>query len=356
MHKLLSRQLRKHLGTETPGDPALAGLVAAVDAAYRDQDSDRALLERSIELASTELREKNLQLQCDLESIKRLEVELRQADKLRAVGQLASGIAHEINTPIQFAGDSLHFLRDALADLIRLACQSRVIAEARNDTDDCRPALEQYLSACVDADVDYLVEEAPKALAQAAEGLKRVAEIVTAMKDFGRTDQREKSLVDINRCLQSTITIASNEVRHTARIDLSLGELPLVPGFHGELGQVFLNLLVNAAHAIADRFKGQGLGRISVVTSSDDDGVTIAISDNGAGIGATDRSRIFEPFFTTKEVGRGTGQGLAISRSIIADKHGGSLSFDSEVGVGTTFFIKLPSTARCALSSVELLA
>jgi signal transduction histidine kinase len=343
VHKLLSRQLSKHFGAETPQDGRFLAFVGAVDAAYLDQDSDRALLERSIELASKELREKNLQLERDLESIKRLEIELRQADKLRAVGQLAAGIAHEINTPIQFASDSTYFLRNAASDLLSLTLQARKICEAFEAGVDTGAERAAFRRAADELDLENIGLELPQAFESLAEGLSRVSQIVLAMKDFGRQDQREKALVDLNRCLQSTLTIASNEVKYAAEVEVQLAEIPHVPGYQGELGQVFLNLFVNAAHAVTERFGENMLGRIRVSSALCDDKVEIRIADNGTGIRVEDQARIFEPFFTTKEIGRGTGQGLAISRSIIVDKHGGSLWFESERGVGTTFFIRLPS-------------
>jgi signal transduction histidine kinase len=344
LHSLLERQLNEAFGGALPSTPGLSKLIAAVSAAYEANDDDRGKLQRSIEQTSLQLVDRNQRLEHDLLEIKRLELELRQTDKLRAVGQLASGIAHEINTPIQFAGDSVHFLRGAFNDLVELTRKGETLAQAVEAGADSGPALAAYKSAVTEADPDYLLEELPKAFEQTVEGLKRVAQIVMAMKEFGRPDQREKILADINRCVHSTLTVAHNELKYAADIQLELADLRPVPCYPGQLSQVILNLLVNAAHAVSDRFGEGGRGRICVRTWQEPDGVVVSVSDNGTGIAEELRERVFEPFFTTKSLGRGTGQGLAISRSIVVEKHGGALTFDSRVGQGTTFYVRLPAS------------
>jgi two-component system, NtrC family, sensor kinase len=342
VHKLLERQLRKHFPAEPPGAPQFATFVASIDAAYRESDASRTRLERSIELASAELTEQNAQLQRDLEAIRRLELELRQAEKLRAVGQLAAGVAHEINTPIQYIGDSVQFVKEALVGLLELAKR----AQHRDDGTDAR-AMQELREVADEIDLEFLLEEVPKALEQTADGVRRVANIVSAMKDFGRADSREKTLADVNRCVQSTLLVAQNELKYVAEVEVSLGALPLVPCFAGELSQVFLNLLVNAAHAIAERQRLRPeRGLIRVTTAQRGVRVAISVADDGAGIAREHQARIFEPFFTTKAVGDGTGQGLAIARSIVVEKHSGSLSFESTPGVGTTFTVLLPTVAQ----------
>ena len=336
-HKLLERQLRKHYGAALPQTPEFANLVGAIDAAYCESDASRLRLERSIELTSGELVERNAQLQRELEATKRLEVELRQAEKLRAVGQLAAGVAHEINTPIQYIGDSVQFVTDALQGLLQVAQRAQA-----TDVQDAA-SLTALRASVADLDLAFLLEEVPKALEQAAEGVHRVSGIVSAMKDFGRTDSREKTLSDVNRCLRSTLLIAQNELKYVADVTVELGELPLVPCFPGELSQVLLNLLVNAAHAIAEQRAGAGgKGHIRVTSACHGQRVIVTVSDDGAGIPLAHQTRVFEPFFTTKPIGQGTGQGLAIARSIVVEKHGGSLSFESTPGQGTTFEMSLP--------------
>jgi signal transduction histidine kinase len=345
VHRLLERQLAKRFGAKLPEDPRLAAFLSDIDTAYLANDSDRALLERSIDLASGELFEQNERLARDIEAIQRLELELRQADKLRAVGQLASGIAHEINTPIQFVGDSVRFIADVATDLRELggaAVELCVGLEARGVE---APEIARVRAAAERASLDDIGVDLEKAIRHATEGLERISRIVQAMKQFGRPDQQEKVLADINRCVLDTLTVAGSELRHVADVVTELGELPHLRCHPGGLNQVLLNLVVNAAHAISERFKGDSGGQIVVRTTADDDAILVTVSDNGGGIAPSNVARIFEPFFTTKGVGRGTGQGLAISRSIVTGKHDGTLSFQSRPGEGTTFSMRLPLTS-----------
>lgn len=342
MHKLLERQVRKCYGAAPPGDARFVNLMAAIDAAYCESDSDRALLERSIELASAELFDRNAQLERDLEAIKRLELGLFQAEKLRAVGQLAAGIAHEINTPIQYVGDSVHFLKSAFSDLTQLGERVREICQALEGGNVTTELLVALQSAAADMELDYLLCELPKAFEQTLDGIKRVTNIVAAMKEFGRVDQPHKVLTDLARCVNNTLTVAHNELKYLADVEVTLEPVPAVLCHPGELSQVLLNLLVNAAHAIDGRFHQDGhKGRVRVSMQQQAKEVVISIADNGCGIPEALKLRIFEPFFTTKPVGKGSGQGLAISRSMM-EKQGGSLSFESRENEGTTFFVRIP--------------
>jgi PAS domain S-box-containing protein len=273
----------------------------------------------------------------------RLEMELRQAQKLEAVGGLAAGIAHEINTPIQFVGDNTHFLEGAFTDLITLLAKYRKLAEAAVNGGVGRELAEHVSQAEQVADLDFVMEEVPKALAQSLDGVSRVAAIVRAMRELAPTSRGEKTAVDLNKALESTLIVARHEIKYVAEVETDFQELPTVLCDRSDMNQVFLNLLVNAAHSIRDRGNPDDQkGRITVRTRCDGDQVVIAIADTGCGIPENIRDKIFEPFFTTKEVGRGTGQGLTIARAIVADKHHGSLTFESEVGRGTTFFVRLP--------------
>lgn len=276
----------------------------------------------------------------------RIAIELRLAQKLESVGRLAAGMAHEINTPIQYVGDSVYFLRSAFEDFIRLgdlahrdAC---ALAERVGDTEvaTALKAREKEL------DIDFLRQEVPKAFERTIEGVGRVAGIVRAMKEFAHPDVVEHSPADLNHALDTTITVARAEYKYTAIVETQFGELPSVMCNISELNQVFLNLIVNAAHAIHDAGRDLSSGRIKITTKAQDDWVHIAIADNGCGIPAENIEKIFDPFFTTKEVGRGTGQGLAIARSIVVDKHGGQIDVSSQLGVGTTFVLKLPVAGR----------
>ena len=197
-----------------------------------------------------------------------------------------------------------------------------------------------------EADLAYLLTSVPKSIETMGDGLARVAELVAGMKTFAHPDQKQKVMVDLNHALTSTLTIARNEYKYVADLETYLVELPPVLCHAGEVNQVILNILVNAAHAIADRVRGTDQrGLISLRTRVESDTVCISISDSGGGIPPQVQSRIFDPFFTTKEVGKGTGQGLAIARSVVVEKHGGELSFETELGKGTTFHIRLPIRA-----------
>jgi PAS domain S-box-containing protein len=271
-----------------------------------------------------------------------LEIELRHAQKLEAVGRLAAGVAHEINTPIQFVGDNIRFLLDAFAELIKLLEKYRRGDAAAHCA--AEPGLAEEMAENAKAsDYDYLVEEIPKAIRQSLDGVARVATLVRAMKVFAHPDPKEKAAADINDALLSTVTVARNEWKYVANVETEFGDLPKVCCNVGEVNQVFLNLLVNAAHAIGDVAKVTGQkGLIRVRTSREKDGVLISIADTGCGIAEEIRGKIFDPFFTTKESGRGTGQGLSIARSVVVEGHGGTVTFTSEVGKGTTFYVRLP--------------
>lgn len=284
----------------------------------------------------------------DVTAQRRLEFEHGQAQKLEAVGRLASGIAHEINTPIQFISDSVHFVRDAMNDLFSAFEKLEAVNRSVLDGAPSEEAAKEANAVVDDADIPYLEENVPKALDRALDGLNRVAQLVRAMKEFAHPDQASMAPANLNEAIQSTLTIARNEYKYVADLETDFGELPPVMCHVGEVNQVVLNLVVNAAHAIAD-VKGENSaekGRITVRTRRVGESVVVTIGDTGGGIPEHVRGKIFEPFFTTKEVGRGTGQGLAIARSVIVDKHGGELTFETEVGRGTEFFLRLPVAGR----------
>ncbi len=271
------------------------------------------------------------------------EMELRQAQKLESVGRLAAGIAHEINTPVQFVGDNTRFLQDSFGSLQSLLTKYQELFSTLSATPLGASLMGEIRRAESEIDCTYLLEEIPKALAQTLEGVDRVATIVRAMKEFAHPESKEMAATDLNRAILSTLTVARNELKYVSDVETDFADLPLVVCNVGDINQVFLNLLVNAAHAVGDVVKGTGTkGKIQVRTVREDKTVLIAISDTGGGIPEGIRTKIYDPFFTTKEVGRGTGQGLAIARSVVVDRHQGSLTFETEVGKGTTFFIRLP--------------
>jgi signal transduction histidine kinase len=190
----------------------------------------------------------------------------------------------------------------------------------------------------------------PKAFERTLQGVERVAAIVRAMKEFAHPDANEHSPADLNHAIETTLIVAHNEYKYTATVETKLGPLPEVMCNVGELNQVFLNLIVNAAHAIQESGKDAATGRMTIATVRNRDSVVISIADNGCGIPEENLEKVFDPFFTTKEVGRGTGQGLAIARSIVSEKHGGSIDVHSTVGVGTHFIVRLPIVGRAVKS------
>jgi signal transduction histidine kinase len=285
-----------------------------------------------------------LVLGADVTEHKILEEQLRQAQKLEAIGQLAAGIAHEINTPTQYVGDNARFLEDAFRGLgALLDAIDRLRGMSASDPG-CDAALGSLARDWNRADVDFLRTEIPLAIAQSLEGIGRVTRIVRAMKEFSHPSE-SKVLVDLNRAIETTMIVAQNELKYVAETECDLDpDLPFVPCLPGEINQVVLNLLINAAHAIGDvvRDTPGTKGRIAVSTRRVEDWAELRISDTGSGIPEAVRDRVFEPFFTTKEVGRGTGQGLAIAHAVVVKKHGGHIWFDTAVGKGTTFYVRLP--------------
>jgi len=273
----------------------------------------------------------------------RMELELRLAQKLEAVGQLAAGIAHEINTPIQFIGDSVGFLHSAFGDLMALV---GLYDELKHSVERGTPApelLQRVGEAEIEADMEYLTERVPAAFQRTVDGVQRVATIVRAMREFGHPPTADLSPVDLNAVIENTLIVATSEYKYVADVACELGELPTVVCNRGDINQVVLNLIVNAAHAIGDVVGESGeRGTITIRTAAQEETVRISIADTGVGISAEIGARIYDPFFTTKAVGRGTGQGLAITRTIV-ERHDGTISFDTIEGEGTTFHIVLPT-------------
>src|SRR3954447_757767 len=271
-----------------------------------------------------------------------MEQELRLGQKLEAVGQLAAGMAHEINTPTQFVGDTVRFLREAFGDVMAMHADVRAELETGVQAGTVTPeVLDRVREAEDAADLEYLTERVPAGFERAEEGVRRVASIVGAMREFAHPTV-DKAPQDLNAALRNTLVVATGEYKYLAHVETDIGDLPLVRCNGGDIRQVFLNLVVNAAHAIEDGSRGEpARGTIRIRTRADATHVLISVADTGCGIPAEVADRVFDPFFTTKEVGRGTGQGLAIARTLVVERHGGSLTFDTGPGAGTTFHVRL---------------
>jgi PAS domain S-box-containing protein len=281
----------------------------------------------------------------DVGEARRMEVELRLAQKLEAVGRLAAGLAHEINTPCQFVALNASFLGDSFSELEAALGRYEQLGAVVAGHPSSAALLEQIAQAEDAGDLKYLRERTPQAVEAIHEGARRIAALVAAMKQFAQPDVDGPSTIDINRALESTLTVLHHQASGVGEIERRFGDVPTITGLAGDLNQALLSIVLNAIQALEDRKQHTDEpGRILVETRSIAQGaaVEVAISDNGPGIPEAIRGRIFDPFFTTREVGRGVGQGLTVARSIIVDRHGGTLTFDSEIGVKTTFYVRLP--------------
>ena len=278
-----------------------------------------------------------------------LERDLRQSQKLEAVGQLAAGIAHEINSPIQYIGDNINFLKTSFADISKVLETYQhfwqQLVQAGAVSEDMDRSLSEVLE---EADIEYLSKEISLTFDQSLDGVHRVDKIVRAMKEFSHPGSDEKTMVDINKIMENTTIVCRNEWKYVAELDTNFApDLPEIPCYQSEISQVFLNIIVNAAHAIEEfskKMNDNRLGKISITTSRLDNGVRIRISDTGGGIPEKNQNKVFDPFFTTKPSGKGTGQGLAIAYRTVVNKHQGTIFFETETGKGTTFVVDLPET------------
>lgn len=292
------------------------------------------------------------QMQRERES---MELQLRSAQRLESIGSLAAGVAHEINTPTQYVGDNVRFVGEAIDDLLGLVDCYQGLTEAAASVPELAALARAVAAKREEIDWDYLRAEIPQAIEQTLAGIQQVSSIVRSMKEFSHPGQQGKTLVDLNRAALNTVGVSRNEWKYVAELTTDLDpNLPQIPCLGGEINQVLLNLIVNAAHAIGDENQRQGRekGHIRVRTRSFPNSVEIQVEDDGGGIPASIGDRVFDPFFTTKVVGRGTGQGLAIARTVVVDKHGGSLCFETREGVGTTFYVQLPSRDQSLVGDV----
>ncbi|MCP3943999.1 MAG: PAS domain S-box protein [Desulfobacteraceae bacterium] len=284
----------------------------------------------------------------DITHRKYLETEQIHSQKLAAIGSLAAGIAHEINTPVQYVSDNTSFIQESFNDLNCVWDATGRLLEVikkKEGIDSTMDAAKILADALEKADLDYLKEEIPLAIEQSLDGLAKIARIVLSMKEFSHPGGDAWELTDINHTLDNTIIVAKNEWKYVANIKRDFQtSIPLVNCNPGELSQVFLNMIINASHAIGAILDKncQDKGTITVGTRIRGAWLEIKISDTGDGIPKEIQTHIFDPFFTTKEVGRGTGQGLAISHSVVVEKHKGKISFQTSQGCGTTFIIQLP--------------
>jgi PAS domain S-box-containing protein len=281
---------------------------------------------------------------------------LLQSEKLGAIGHLAAGVAHEINTPLQYIGDNLHFASSAVGDLLSHGSRVRNLVEAVTSPERRDDALRSLEASEREGDIQYVNEALPRAIQRSLEGIGRVTTIVRALKTFAHPNGHEIAAVDIASLVESTVAVATNEWKFVADVEVFVDpSLPAVRCAGGEISQVLLNLIVNASHAIADRVGATGdKGRIRIEARRVEDGCELRVSDTGTGIPERARSKVFDPFFTTKEVGKGTGQGLAMAHATVVNHHGGTIRFETELGVGTTFIVMLPIGGKAAADPSRL--
>ena len=348
LHKLLQRQLKRTFGSIEALPAGLGGLLTAISLAYQDADADRSMIERSLDLMSRELNDRNDRLRGELAErqrhadeqqalIRRLEQtqsQLVQAEKMASIGQLAAGVAHEINNPIGYVGSNLASLQTYVQSLLAIvaAFEARLGALPASEAAALRTLMQEH-------DYDYLREDVPELLRESGAGVQRVRQIVQDLKDFSHAGEQEWVWADLHKGLDSTLNIVHNEIKYVADVERRYGELPQVHCLASQLNQVFMNLLINAAHALAGR---EARGRIVVTTGClGADEVFVEVADNGCSIAPEHLGRIFDPFFTTKPVGKGTGLGLSVSYGIV-NRHGGRIDVDSRKGEGSRFRVCLP--------------
>ncbi|HET9992248.1 MAG TPA: ATP-binding protein [Kofleriaceae bacterium] len=296
-------------------------------------------LEAAVVARTKELEEANRGLAHEMQKRARVEAELRMTHKLEAIGRLASGIAHEINTPIQYVGDHIQFLREGTLELLSAATTMACTASAQRSAANAS-LVDELVAIANGVDLEFLAKAMPESLTSAEEGVKRIAKIVRTMKELAHPGSGGLAHIDLMHVLDGAIDVSARTRRDLVDIETHFAELPPVRCFGDDLAQVFINIIVNAVQAMEDHPERRG--QLVVGSAVDGPDVVITIADNAGGIPEAARENVFDAFFTTKDIGRGTGQGLAISRSIVVDRHGGSLTFETETGAGTTFSIRVP--------------
>lgn len=335
-----SINLQNKPATETPtrdGRPALPFEQTGVKL-----DGSEFPIEVTISQFSHEGQQVWTALIRDRTARRQLEQQLSHVQKMESVGQLAAGIAHEINTPMQFVGDNTRFLNDAFADIENLFATCQQLIESTEQPAQQEQLIQRIEQVAGRMDLAYLRREIPAATKQSLDGIERITSIVQALKEFSHPGDSNKVALDLNQAIRNSIEVSRNQWKFIANVETDLDpKLPTAMSYPGEFNQVILNLLINAAQAIEEKHAGE-TGEIKISSRFQNGQAVIVISDNGIGMTEDVRAKIFDPFFTTKPLGKGTGQGLAICYAVIVDKHGGHISCESKVGVGTTFSIHLP--------------
>jgi len=310
--------------------------------AYEQQRRARERVEALLELRSQELFETSESLSSANETLSTQQAQLVQQEKLASLGLLAAGIAHEINNPIGFIKSNLQTLEEYLSLVNKLFGQFREVAN-KADADpegiDYRAELQQLIELARDNDLVFIIRDSLDSIRESLAGAERVQDIINNLKDFSRVDTENRRLCDLNEVIDSTLKLLANEVKYNCRIEKQYGRLPAIYGCDGQLNQVFINIMINAIHAM-----GSG-GTLTIRTEADADLVHVHFIDTGPGINEEDLPHIFDPFFTTKEIGMGTGLGLYVSHGIVK-KHRGTISASNEPGGGAHFTISLPVDMR----------
>lgn len=333
LHRLLKRQMMNHL-KDVPLSEELQAFILSVNQAYINQDKDRVLLERSIDISSREYNE-------NMEKIRMLQGQLIQQEKLAGIGQLSAGIAHEINNPLGYTQSNLDTLRKYLEKI-------KVLLDVLNDVDkvlatetvaEMKSLLENIRETQKKNKINRIADDLDDIIAESITGLSRIEKIVKSLLGFARSSSSEFEDYDLNKGIIDTLAVANNEIKYFARVVEDLGDIPYIKAAGGSINQVLLNLIVNAVHAIKE---SPNEGILTIKTFEENNAVYCSIKDTGTGIAKENLNSVFTPFFTTKPVGKGTGLGLSIAYDIIVNKHGGEIKIESEEGKGTTFMLRLP--------------
>lgn len=333
----VTRCLRISGVVDTATEDALRACSTAKSHRERDWQTRMAKLEREAEERTKSLEAARTQAEKNYHDLQTAQSQLLQSEKLASIGQLAAGVAHEINNPIGFIYSNMNTLCDYVADMKEFAERSAQAHQAllAGETDKATELVQELDKWSAEMELEYMFEDVQSLVSETIDGAERVKKIVIDLRTFSRAEENEKTTSDLNKGLESTMNLCWNELKYHCEVVKELGDIPDLVCYPMKLNQVFMNLLVNAAHAV------EGKGTVTVRTWHADDNIFVQVSDTGCGIPKESLDKIFEPFFTTKPVGKGTGLGLSIAASIIAE-HNGEISIDTEVGKGTTFTVRLP--------------